>query len=265
MLAFGQALPAVTAVSPSSGAIGGGTSVTITGVSLAGATAVHFGAAAATAYSVNSSTSITATSPAGSGSVDVTVTTPSGTSPTGSGDRFTYRPAPTVGKLSAKGGPASGGTSVTITGTELSGATSVEFGGVPATQFTVVSATTITAVSPAHVAGTTDVRITSGSGGSAISTKDRFKYTPMVEGFSPSNGPFAGGISVVISGVGFVTGASGTSFKFGKAKAKSVQCTSATTCTVLLPAQSAPGSVEVRATANKASTIAGSGAHFTYE
>lgn len=265
MLAYGQALPAVTAVSPSSGAIAGGTSVTITGVSLGGATAVHFGSAPATAYTVNSVTSITATSPAGSGTVDVTVTTPSGTSPTGSGDRFTYRPAPTVGKLSAKGGPASGGTTVTITGTELSGATSVEFGGVPASQFTVVSATTITAVSPVHVAGTSDVRVTSGSGQSAISTKDHFKYTPTVEGFSPANGPAAGGIEVVVSGAGFVTGTSGTSFKFGKAKTKSVQCMSATNCTVLLPAQSAPGSVEVRATANKASTVAGSGAHFTYE
>ena len=265
MLAFGQALPSVTAVSPGSGAIAGGTSVTIAGVSLGGATAVHFGSATATSFTVNSPTSITAISPAGSGTVDVTVTTPSGTSPTGSGDRFAYRPAPTVGKLSAKGGPASGGTTVTITGTELSGATSVEFGGVPAPQFTVVSATTITAVSPAHAAGTTDLRVTTGSGESATSTKDRFKYTPTVEGFSPANGPAAGGIEVVVSGAGFMTGTSGTSFKFGKAKAKSVQCTSSTTCTVLLPAQSAPGGVEVRATANKASTVAGSGAHFTYE
>ncbi len=264
MLAFGQALPSVTAVSPSSGATAGGTSVTITGVSLGGATAVRFGSATAASFTVDSPTSITAISPAGSGTVDVTVTTPSGTSPTGSGDRFTYRPAPTVGRLSAKGGPASGGATVTISGTELSGATSVEFGGVPAAQFTLVSATTITAVSPAHAAGTTDVRVTTGSGQSAISTKDRFKYTPTVEGFSPANGPAAGGIEVVVSGAGFVTGTSGTSFKFGKAKSKAVQCTSSTTCTVLLPAQNTPGSVEVRATANKASTVAGSGARFTY-
>jgi alpha-tubulin suppressor-like RCC1 family protein len=265
MLAFGASLPAVTAISPKSGAIGGGTSVTITGVSLGGTTAVHFGATSAATFTINSATSVTATSPAGSGTVDVTITTPAGTSPAGAADRFSYRPPPTVSKLSAKGGPATGGTSITITGTELSGTTNVEFGGVAASQFTVVSATTITAVAPAHVAGTTDVRVTTGSGQSSASTKDRFKYTPTVEGFSPPSGPLAGGTNVVISGSGFVPGTGGTIFKFGKAKSKSVQCASSTSCTVLLPAQSTAGVVDVRATANKASSVIAPGDRFTYE
>ncbi len=82
--------PTVTKVSPSTGFTGGGTSVTVTGTNLSGASAVKFGSTNATSYTVNSSTSITATSPSGSGTVDVTVTTGSGTSSTSSADHFTY-------------------------------------------------------------------------------------------------------------------------------------------------------------------------------
>jgi hypothetical protein len=93
--------PTVTAVSPSSGPAGGGTSVTITGANFTGATGVKFGSTAATGVTVNSATKITATSPAGSGTVDVTVTTPGGTSPTGSADRFAYVPVAPVVMTSA--------------------------------------------------------------------------------------------------------------------------------------------------------------------
>ena len=82
--------PAVTAVSPSGGPAG--TSVVITGTSLAGATAVDFGPGNAATFSVSSPTTIMATAPTGSpGAVDVTVTTPGGISGTSSADQFTYQ------------------------------------------------------------------------------------------------------------------------------------------------------------------------------
>ena len=89
-------LPTVTGISPSTGPAIGGTSVTITGTNLSGATTVDFGGNAATGIVVHSATSITATSPVGSGTVDVTVSTPGGTSATSSADQFTYaaRPPP---------------------------------------------------------------------------------------------------------------------------------------------------------------------------
>ncbi|RZM11631.1 MAG: hypothetical protein EOO88_46625, partial [Pedobacter sp.] len=62
--------PTVTALSPTSGPTGGGTSVTIMGTNFTGATAVTFGATAATGFTVNSATQITATAPAGTGTVD---------------------------------------------------------------------------------------------------------------------------------------------------------------------------------------------------
>jgi hypothetical protein len=93
-------MPTVASVIPNIGPATGGTSVTITGTNLTGATAVKFGNVVGT-YSVTDSTHIAATSPAGSGTVDVTVTTPSGTSATSLADKFTYTQSCTAGATPA--------------------------------------------------------------------------------------------------------------------------------------------------------------------
>ena len=73
-----SSLPVITDVAPCYGPTAGGTSVTLTGSNLAGATSVKFGANAAT-ISSNTATSLVAVSPAGNtGFVDVEVTTTSG-------------------------------------------------------------------------------------------------------------------------------------------------------------------------------------------
>ena len=83
-------VPAVTALSPSVGTSAGGTSVSITGTNLTGATSVAFGSTPAKSFTVNSATSITAVAPAGSGTVDVTVTGPGGQSSATTSDRYQY-------------------------------------------------------------------------------------------------------------------------------------------------------------------------------
>ncbi|HYA69117.1 MAG TPA: IPT/TIG domain-containing protein [Acidimicrobiales bacterium] len=89
---FGAAVPEISAISPNSGNIAGGTKVTITGNLLAGATAVSFGPVAASAFKVVSDTTITAISPPKVAGVDnVVVTTPEGTSAAVSADQFTYK------------------------------------------------------------------------------------------------------------------------------------------------------------------------------
>jgi hypothetical protein len=85
--------------------------------------------------------------------------------------------SPTVTKLMPTKGPAAGGTSVTVTGTNFTGATSVKFGALSVASFKVDSATSITAVSPAGATGTVDLTVTTPSGTSAINKKDHFKYT----------------------------------------------------------------------------------------
>ena len=154
--------PTVTSIGPTNGTTLGGTTVTITGTNLTGATAVTFGGVPATSFMIVDANTIIAVAPAhAAGAVDVVVTTPGGTATA----TYTYvTPAPTVASVDPTSGTTVGGTTVTITGTNLTGATAVTFGGVPATSFTVVNATTITAVTPAHAAGAFDVVVTTPGG-----------------------------------------------------------------------------------------------------
>ena len=250
MLAFGEPLPTITAVSPQQGTSLGGTRVLLSGVNFTGASVVMFGASAASEFTVTSDTTAEAVAPPGSGTVDITLRTPAGVSATGAADRFTYVARPSVTKLSVKSGPSAGGTSVTISGSELGAATSVAFAGRSAASFTINSATSITAISPPGTPGTADVTVANIAGTSAISSKDRFKYLPTVEGVTPRSGPSGGGVSVTVTGSGFLAGSGLTKFKFAKKAAKSVSCASSTSCTMLLPAGS-PGTVDVTAQANK--------------
>ncbi len=265
VLAYGEAGPVVSNVSPSEGPAAGGGTVTITGTNLGGASAVHFGSASATSFTVDSPGSITATAPPGTGSVHVSVTTSNGTSAPRSSDEYSYRTPPTVTRLSTKGGPATGGTAVTITGTDFGKATGVSFAGVPATSFKVVNVVTIEAVAPPGVAGPADVTVTTAGGTSATTRKDQFRYAPLVEGVSPANGPAAGGNTVTITGVGFPIGTGTVKFKFGKSASKSVQCSSTTSCTALVPTAKALGTVDVLAIANKGKSTAVPADHYTYE
>ena len=164
--------PTVTGLIPTSGPIAGGTSVTITGTGFTNASTVNFGTLPAASVTFNSATSLTAVSPAHAvGPVDVTVTTAGLTSATNPGDVFTYTngTAPTVTGLIPTSGPIAGGTSVTITGTGFTNASTVSFGGTAATSVTFNSATSLTAVSPAHAVGPVDVTVTTAAQTSATS------------------------------------------------------------------------------------------------
>ena len=212
--------PAVTGVSPDSGSIAGGTTVTITGTGLAHAAVVRFGGVAGT-ITADSATQITVTSPpststvdfvsgprlaaTGTSTVDVTVTTPAGTShPTGA-DRFTYvAQPPAVAGVSPGSGSTSGGTTVTITGTGLAGATGVRFGTGTGT-ITADSSTQITVTTPRGT-GTVTVIVTTPVGTSAITKADHFTYTTRPKhaqsiSFTPPASGMAGG-SALLSATG---------------------------------------------------------------
>jgi hypothetical protein len=163
-------------------------------------------------------------------------------------------------------GSAAGSTIVTISGTNLTGATAVTFGGTAAGKFevkTVKGVTTITAESPAHEGGTFDVQVTTPGGTSAPSELDHFKFIPEVTSVIPNTGPAAGGTIVTVTGTGFALG-SATAFKFGGTGAKSVNCGSATECTMESP-KHAIGPVDVKATVNGVASPKSLGDLFTYE
>jgi Ricin-type beta-trefoil lectin domain/IPT/TIG domain len=80
---------------------------------------------------------------------------------------------PTVTGLTMSGGPAAGGTAVTVDGTQLLGG-SVTFGTVPATGS--CTPTSCTVQSPPGELGVVDVRVSTSGGQSTILPADRFSY-----------------------------------------------------------------------------------------
>jgi len=173
---------------------------------------------------------------------------------------------PTVTKLSAKKGPASGGTSVTITGTEFVAPFTVNFGTVQATTAHLNSPTSITVLAPPNTSGTVPVTVTTFNGTSAPSSKVQFKYeNPTINSVGPAHGSKAGGTSVTVTGSGFALG-SGTTLLFKKAAGTSVNCSSTSECTVTSPAATKVGPVDVVAAIGKAKSKKVKPADvFTYE
>jgi len=193
----GQA-PTITSYTPAAGATQG-TAVTITGTNFTGATSLTFNGTAAT-YTVVNATTITTTVPVGATTGSLTVTTPVGSASTN------FKVLPAITSFS----PSSGfvGTTVTITGTTLTGALDVKFNGTYANSFTVVNATTITAAVPVGATtGLITVRTPSGTATSATN----FTVTSglVVDDFSPVRGNV--GTAVTITGQGF-TGATSVLF-----------------------------------------------------
>ncbi len=174
--------PVVTRISVPAGPLAGGTKETITGTNFTGATAVYFGATKATKLKVDSATQITATIPKGAaGLVDVTITSAGGTSATSTADQFTYVAAPMITTaISPASGPKGGGTSVTITGSNLGTAATatVRFGKAMAT---IISDTgsQIVVNSPKGKAGKVNVTVTTVGGTSKTSSADKFTYVAM--------------------------------------------------------------------------------------
>ncbi|MFJ8438804.1 PxKF domain-containing protein [Kitasatospora griseola] len=110
--------------------------------------------------------------PHAAGAVGVALTAKRRTVPAG---QYTYKvPAPAVTSLAPDRGPLAGGTTVALTGSNFTGATSVTFGTGPAASFTVDSDTQITAPA-ANAVGTVDVTVTTPAG-TSVAVNYRYVY-----------------------------------------------------------------------------------------
>ncbi len=209
-----NANPTVTGVVPPAGPPGGGTAVTITGTGFVATPTVTIGGVSATSVVFVNSFTLTAVTGANAvGLVGVTVTNPALNSGTGN-NLFTYtnNPPPTILSVSPNTGSLNGATFITITGTNFQAGASAVIGPSPACLgMNVVSATSMTCTTRATVAGTYDIDVTNGDGQQGVGS-GLFTYLadPTVTQVSPNSGPWAGGLSVTVSGTGFVSGSTMT-------------------------------------------------------
>jgi hypothetical protein len=170
-------------------------------------------------------------------------------------------PAPTLTSVSPTSGPAAGGTTITLTGTNFVSGATVRVGGTAATNVTFVSATQLTARTPAGTAGARDVQVTNPDGQSATRTGG-FTYgasAPTLTSVSPTSGPTAGGTIITLTGTSFVSGAT---VRVGGTAATNVTFVSATQVTARTPAGTA-GARDVQITNPDGQSATRTGA-FTY-
>jgi YVTN family beta-propeller protein len=175
---------------------------------------------------------------------------------------------PIVTKVSATSGPVTGDKVVTLTGANLGLLEAVEFGGVPASQYFVAkSETEIGVLSPSReVAGTVDVTVRTPGGTSKTTTKDHYKYLPVITSVEPNSGSTAGGEQIIVFGAGFKPGENENTFVFGTTIAPASFCFSGPgeNCIVVTPAHAA-GKVDVRATVNGATSAKTKADQYTYK
>lgn len=190
----GVALPAIQTFEPASGEAGA--SVTITGSNFTSVTQVRFNESPAS-FIIDSESQITATVPAGAATGAISVQSSAGTN-TSSISFVIGLAAPSITSFSPSS--ATAGASVTITGTNLSGALSVTFNGTPAS-FVVDSSTQITATVPAEAtSGSISVATAAGQASSSGSFTIGI-VPPSIGSFSPVSGSV--GSTVTLTGTGF--------------------------------------------------------------
>ncbi len=159
----------ITNVTPVAGFAG--TPITLTGEGFTGATAVSIGGVPVPNYTVNSDESITLTSGNSGGLVQVT--TPVGTTSSSISFEVIIPPATITSFSPTSGGP---GTVVTITGTNLTGASSVSFGNFATTNVSVNAAGTSLTATVGAEGGTGLLSLL--SQGALITSATPFTFVP---------------------------------------------------------------------------------------
>mgnify|MGYP002777006283 CR=1 FL=1 len=236
--------PAITSFAATSGARG--SLVTINGQQFSTAFRVTFNGVNATACTYVSATQIQVEVPPTATTGPISLTTTDGTATTTTPFTVTGTGAvPTLLSFSPVPGAPQGAT-VTIAGTNLTGATAVSFNGAAAT-FTVVNATTITATVPA-TATTGPLRVTT-PGGRATAAAP-FLVLPAIVTLAPASG--AVGATVAITGTSF-TGALVVKFNGTYANFTVV---SPTRITATVPVGATTGPVTVRTPSGTATSPA---------
>lgn len=249
------AAPDIVSISPTAGAISGGTSVIITGTGFLPGATVRFGSTNSPSVTVNSSTRITTVTPSSPSAqtVSVRVSNTDGRNDTLS-NAFTYTSGPTISAVSPNVGSTSGGSLVTITGTNFASGSIVTFDGVSATDVNVINSGLVTARTPAHAAGTVSVAVISSAGQAVRTNAYTYQAAATVTRIAPISGPTSGGSVVLITGTNFTSPMTVT---FGGTPASNVVVLNSTTIQATTPARSA-GTATVQVKSADGATAVGS-------
>jgi len=225
--------PIVTSISPVYSSHYVPTQVTIYGFNFTGVTSILFGIYSVSTFTVVSDTQITTTNPVvgttTTSTVDVIMTNTYGTSQKCKEDVFTFISYPEIYSVSPNYTSLETAYSdtITISGNNLFGVTSIKFGTQTTTAFNIINNNTITLTSPMpiEVQSVVNITVTSGNGVSLVTPTCRFTYLLM------SNDPFinqifpSGGLSsdvnlVSIWGGNFL----GSGYEIGSVVYNSVVC-----------------------------------------
>lgn len=195
-------------IDPAAGPTTGGLLATVNGQNFIAGTTVFFDISEGTDIAVVSDTVITArTPPHPPGPVNVVVRYSSGATDTVR-NAFTYHLAPSLTNVSPNTGPVTGGTRVTVQGTNFVAGATLTVGGLPATDIAFVNANTLTATTPPHAGGAADVVERNPDGFNAtLASGFTFGFAPTLTDISPASGASAGGTSVTLTGSNFAAGA----------------------------------------------------------
>ena len=265
---FTPQMASQVSVSPAKGPVAGGNKVTITGHGICNPTLETYATIKIAGTEVSdlqvqncdflSSSNYTAWDgvskatfivPAGAaGAADITVDI--GYGPTTLSQKYIYGAKPTVGSITPSSVATTGGSMITLAGTNfgVSGTPVVIIDGVKSPYVVRQSSTKVLAMVPAHSAtGDVTVDIISSSGGGSLDTPATLKYVargtnPTVTAIAPAKDGVSGGNEIKITGTGFSTSATGVTF--GGVAAK-VTAATATSLTVETPSADAAGVVDV--------------------
>jgi hypothetical protein len=201
--------PAVHAVVPASGPLGGGDVVAVvaTGLSDSSVKTVRFGGVDAEVVSGAPGASVLRVRVpprATVGAVDVEVSDGGDAAALASG--YTYRAAPRLVEVLPNSGPALGGTSVLVFGEGFTADVSLSFGPLAAVDVERIDDTTLRATTPAGSPGMATVRVTQADGEDALDSGFHFTGAPALDAISPPAGSIAGGTLIRIHGAGFTAG-----------------------------------------------------------
>ncbi|GMH75266.1 hypothetical protein TL16_g06702 [Triparma laevis f. inornata] len=216
-----SAVTTISSITPSQGVTTGNTPVTLMGTGFSASTLLcKFGNVVVTPSIVYDSTTASCVAPpapaslSSGGDVSLTVSSNNGVY---TGDlTYTYKPAVTITTISPRTGPATGGTTVTVYGSNFAGDFSCFFG--PAkVDAVLLSSGMLSCVSPASSSPSVYFEIKSKDEADTTASSIVFTFAalPTVASVSPASGKDTGGTLVTLTGNGFLN-TEHLSCKFGE-------------------------------------------------